>query len=578
MPKTKRRETAITIPLGYEVSTGEPVEIPAAHMMVTGLTQRAGKTTTLEALIARSGLRALTFITKRGESAFEDAPRIQPYFREKADWEYVSAIIEATRNEKMRFERGWIVRACRGANSLADVQRNVRKMEADSKRSMDKDQYMLLGEYLNVIVPEISRTKWAATVNLQPGLSVMDLTGISQNLQHLVIQSCLNYVLQHATDVVIVVPEAWKFIPNGRNTPVKLAAESFIRQGAALRLFIWFDSQDIAGVEPLILKSVPVWLLGVQREINEIKRTLAYIPGRAKEKPSAADVAQLGLGQFYASWDDRTVKVYVQPAWMTAAAACWLATHPGAEIPNDMPLLADATLPVARLSAADALAKLRDYQPAPAVVTVYAADEPPAATDYESPTWGAATDQPPADETSEGESMDPELTKALNRLADGQERLAGLLQNTVMATDPRGQPAPAPTNGHASPAAPLADDEEALLARIISRLKSEAEVLRIINAAPEIVVVTTRPVIEIDGRTARGRVATLISEGFMDSMTKITPLYDEMVRRGYADTRLNFSNELKAMMLDGLLWTAVAADKTVMYQRAPGLTVTRKER
>ena len=46
------------------------VEIPIRHMAVTGQTQEAGKTTALEALIARSGLRAVTFVTKRGEGSF----------------------------------------------------------------------------------------------------------------------------------------------------------------------------------------------------------------------------------------------------------------------------------------------------------------------------------------------------------------------------------------------------------------------------------------------------------------------------------------------------------------------------
>ena len=61
--------------LGYEVGTGEPVTVPVKHMAVTGATQEAGKTTTLEALISRGaadGLRALAFVTKRGEAPFPE--------------------------------------------------------------------------------------------------------------------------------------------------------------------------------------------------------------------------------------------------------------------------------------------------------------------------------------------------------------------------------------------------------------------------------------------------------------------------------------------------------------------------
>src|SRR5437899_922280 len=57
------------IHLGYEVGTGKRVSIPLNHMVVLGQTQLSGKTTTLEALVARSGIRAIAFITKPGEKS-----------------------------------------------------------------------------------------------------------------------------------------------------------------------------------------------------------------------------------------------------------------------------------------------------------------------------------------------------------------------------------------------------------------------------------------------------------------------------------------------------------------------------
>lgn len=274
-----------SIHLGYEVGGGEPVEIPLRHMVVTGQTQEAGKTTTLEALIARSGVKAVAFITKRGEGSFAGAPIIAPYFREQADWQFVASILEASRGEKLKFERAWIIRASKGAKTLADVQRNVRKA-METAKGMSADVYLTLDAYLDAVVPQIGSVKWAPKVTLAPGLNVMDLTALNVEMQHLVIRSTVDWVLQHETDTVVVVPEAWKFIPQGRGTPVKLAAESYIRQAAGLRNYLWLDSQDIAGVEKIILKSVPIWLLGVQREWNEIKRTLSQIPaGIKKPKP-----------------------------------------------------------------------------------------------------------------------------------------------------------------------------------------------------------------------------------------------------------------------------------------------------
>lgn len=126
--------------LGYEVRTGKPVTIPIRHLAVTGQTQEAGKTTTLEALITRSKLRAVTFITKRGEGSFRNARSIEPYFREQADWQFVASILEASRQEKLKFERAWIIRASKGAKTLADVQTNVRKaLENPKIRGMSAD-------------------------------------------------------------------------------------------------------------------------------------------------------------------------------------------------------------------------------------------------------------------------------------------------------------------------------------------------------------------------------------------------------------------------------------------------------
>jgi hypothetical protein len=306
---------AKTVLLGYEVgASGAMVEIPLKHMAITGQTQEAGKTTALEALIARSGMRAVTFITKRGEASFTEARRIDPYFREQADWQFVASILEASRGEKLKFERAWIIRASRGAKTLADVQNNVRNA-MEKARGMSADVYLTLDAYLEVVVPEIAKVDWAKGVDLRDGVNAVDLTELSLEMQHLVIRSTISWVLNREKNTIIVIPEAWKFIPQGRGTPVKLAAEAFIRQGAAMGNYLWLDSQDLGGIEKTILRSVPVWILGVQREANEIKRTLENIPAGFK-KPKPADIATLELGQFFACWGHNSIRTYAQPAWL----------------------------------------------------------------------------------------------------------------------------------------------------------------------------------------------------------------------------------------------------------------------
>lgn len=315
-----------TVHLGFKVGTGEPVAIPVRHMVVTGQTQEAGKTTTLEALIARAELPAVAFVTKRGERSFSDGRRIPPYFRERADWQFVASVLEATMRERLKFERAWIMRASKGARTLADVHRNVRKLMEEAK-GLSADVYLTLDAYLEIVVPRVASVRFASTLDLLPGLNVLDLSDRDRfppELQSLVMRSVLEWIYERSDGSVTIIPEAWEFLPQGRGSPVKLSAIELIRKGAGLHNYVWLDSQDIGGIDKEMLRSCPVWLLGVQREANEIKRVLENIPaGIAKPKP--ADVATLQKGQFFACFGETVVKTYVQPAWMIQAEAVGIA-------------------------------------------------------------------------------------------------------------------------------------------------------------------------------------------------------------------------------------------------------------
>lgn len=312
--------------LGFEVGSGRPVAIPLRHMVVTGQTQSAGKTTTLEALISRANLPAVAFVTKRGERSFVHGRRIAPYFRERSDWQFVASVLEATMRERLKFERAWIMRAAKGARTLADVHKNVRRL-MEKATGLSADVYLTLDAYLEIVVPRVAAVRFADRLELAPGLNVVDLSDRDRfppELQSLVMRSVLEWVYEKADGTITIIPEAWEYIPQSRGSPVKLAAIELIRKGAGLSNFVWCDSQDIGGVDKELLRSCHVWLLGVQREANEIKRVLASIPAGIA-KPTASDVAGLRKGQFYACFGDAVVKTYVQPVWMEAGEAARIA-------------------------------------------------------------------------------------------------------------------------------------------------------------------------------------------------------------------------------------------------------------
>lgn len=336
--------------LGYAVGTGNAVMIPIRHMVVTGQTQESGKTTTLEALIARADagrgkdaarkFRAIAFITKRGEGAFTTGVQMQPYFRtQKADWQYVSSLIDATMGEKNKFLRSFLMKVCRTTKTLEDVLVQVRLAKDTATRFITESVYTEIEGYLELVVPQLAQLPPAHKLTLTAGLNVMDVSPYTTELQALVIRATLDHVYEHEEDVVVVIPEAWEFLPEGRGSPVKAAAEVLIRKGAALGNYMWLDSQDLAGVWKTAVRACPVALIGVQREANEIKRTLANI--HTEKKPKAADVASLELGEFFACWGTQAVKTYVQPAWLEHIAAMevargtrprHLARRPGKEL------------------------------------------------------------------------------------------------------------------------------------------------------------------------------------------------------------------------------------------------------
>lgn len=533
--------SAATVHLGFELGTGNPVSIPMMHTVITGQTQSAGKTTALEALIGRSGVKSVAFITKRGEGSFAEARIIRPYFRERTDWKFVAAILEASRGEKLKFERPWIIRASKGARTLADVHRNVRKA-METAKGLAGDIYLTLDAYLEDVVPQIGRVRWAERVDLQPGVNAMDLVALSDEMQQLVIRSTIEWVAQHEEGTVVVVPEAWKFIPQGRGSPVKLEAESYIRQGAGLGNYLWLDSQDIAGVEKLILKSVPVWILGVQRESNEVKRTLAQIPAGIK-KPTTEAVSTLGLGEFYACHGTHITKVYAQPLWMSA-------------------------------SEAEAIAAGRMDRPAG-----------PPRTQRPPPSEDTVTEQEARELREENTQLKARIAKLENQIEQFLNKAPSSNAKAVASAPRSGRrtengdagstPAGATSSqvvGAIAPSDPLqslVDPDENLYQAIKRRLMVEAPALvKMLTVKPEMEVAVTRKTIQLDEFSLKGRIAKLLQNGFFAEARGNSAVRYALKRTGPDANTANIGRALDDFTRDGFV-----TDEGSGYREVAGMKV-----
>jgi len=314
------------IKLGYEIKTGKEIGISASHLIVTGVTQLSGKTTTLEALIKRSGLKAIIFKTKIGEKSFTEGTEVAPFFRDRSDYEFVRSLIEAYAKEKLFLEKGTLMMLCKGSASLIEIKKKVDDKLAEGKlRGLKEEIHIRLQHYLENLIPQIQYANLSKTLNVHDGINIMNLERFSEEAQSLIIQSVADEVLKTMKDVIIVIPEAWKFLPQKYNNPCKRMVESYIRQGATNNNFIWIDSQDMAGVDKIPLKQISTWILGYQSERNEVKHTLDQISLPKKSKPKEEDIMGLRTGHFVLSSYEGVNNVYVQPIWMDDETAIKIA-------------------------------------------------------------------------------------------------------------------------------------------------------------------------------------------------------------------------------------------------------------
>lgn len=518
-----------TIHLGYSIPAGEGVAIPLRHTVVTGQSQEAGKTTALEALIHRSGLRAITFITKRGEGAFAEGARVEAYFRERADWQFVSAVLEAQMRERMKFERAWIMKASKGAKTLADVQRNVREF-AKTAKGLNADMYLQLDAYLDIVVPEISAHVFAPRVDLRAGINVMDLTAFRSEMQALIIRSVLEWVFEREENVITIIPEAWEFIPQQRNSPVKIAAVQLIRKGAGLKNYVWLDSQDIAGVDKELLRQMPVWLLGVQRERNEVKRTLDQIPDSIA-KPKAADLMTLNVGEFFACYGTHAIKTYVQPRWINEAGARGIAQGIGS--------IHDHVAPTRKVEMSENGKVSREVIQKLDLV-LHRIDR-----------------------------VEARVSAIENRPAAASGSAAAFAVGLAQPSAPNLSFQPSPNGSEYD----MADFEE-FYQKTVARLRQEApELIQVLAISPEIEVTFERKTFEYDAGSPKGALMRLIAEGWLDEPGSPNKLYVELRRLGVSVAKPTVYGWCKEFSKSGLL--TVEGDG---YKIAPNVKKSIKEK
>jgi hypothetical protein len=569
----------VTVHVGFEIGTGARVEIPLAHTFVSGQTQLSGKTTALRAIVERSGRRALAFVTKRGENL--EGRQIRPYLPREGEapigWRTVEVILaSAVEQRNLRFERLQIINAAKAAMSLDDVQRNVQRYLAAKGSEKSKEVYTLLNEYLELVLPQMRALNASHTLDLQPGLNVMDLSGLAVQTQGMVIRAAFERINHHETQVLTVLPEAWEFAPRDRAAPARREAEDMARKGAAPKVsnLLLCDSQDIAGVSPVIRQASSVWLLGVQRELNELKRAVTMMPVGV-QRPKADEVATLGLGQFYVCYGSRAIKTYAQPAWMSEALARDVAIGK-LDVRNANAIASGANV---MRAARSFLGESKEEQ-----VTKAEAEDlrrKLAALEDENRRWR---------ETHEGITREnDELRRRVAALekgeADDGRRSPAAAESDRGSHAPAGarrdRPSDAARGGaaRAAGAGVLATDnghvDEGLYQAIKARLEQDAPgILKLLTVQPELVVEVERREITADASSTQGRVGRLLKSGFLGEAKRFNEILREMERTGPRVNNKSLSVALQELVRLGF----VTNEGVQRYRGVPEMHVRVVER
>lgn len=592
----------MNISLGYEVNddprkAGREVSVPLKHTAVLGQTQESGKTTTQEAMIMRSGLRAIAFITKRGEKSFRVKKPIAPFFREPhGDYsEYVIAICEGILDVRLGWqEKGWITKLCEDyegkakkkedrysweqPSSLTDLMANVEEA-LPHLRGVGEIVCMQLRKYLRAIIPEIKAAGFTDKLQLHPGINVMDISRLSTGLQALVIRSVIEWVHEREKRIIVIIPEAWKFVAQSRSTPVKLAAIRFIREMAGIKNFLWLDSQDLRGVDKEILRSVPVYLFGVQREKNEVANTLDSIPDHPK--PLATDIMRLGKGQFYVACGTTCVKTYVRPYGMEEAHAqaiargeesadSWTQIVRTLDEQNSEPESGNygSTLRTGSIDASTESEEVAtdDFSAEMACDGSMRDSVTGRNNDHPELSRHAPTDR--ADQATKEDEMWKERAEAaeaeVSRLNTKIDALTKLVQEHGLiptCDEVAPQPSTATKNNGTI-------DLAAIYAYVKERASKDSSILHLLVTQPELRVQIKRVTIEADGSTLRGQLAKLIARDFFRAAQNGNTAFNELIRLGRKVSKPNVYREC-----DNLAEMGFLTKEADGYKAVPGMKV-----
>jgi hypothetical protein len=286
----------------FSVPSGEPVELEPFHFAVVGQTQFSGKTTLIKRLASwaeRLGYKVLVFDTKETEADYAGFGREIPVcLRETTDSFVLIGLLESMFKRRLTPYYATLSRITESAKGFDDIIERAKEREAKTKSSWLKDACRVLYDLLERLKSETSKVETVPTLQLHDGINRMVINEFSLEAQQLIVKNAFEDALrEYKRNLILVLDEAFKFLPQGYSSPATRSVMQVITQGAKTGLYTWISTQFLAVTDKDPLKACAFKFLGTQDHITEVKHTLDLIP-EVRGKFSSDDIMKLKLGHW----------------------------------------------------------------------------------------------------------------------------------------------------------------------------------------------------------------------------------------------------------------------------------------
>jgi hypothetical protein len=286
----------------FSVPDGAPVEIEPFHFCVVGQTQFSGKTTLLKRLsewAAGLGFKVLVIDSKETEPDYLGFGRDVPVcLRETTDSFVLIGLLESMFKRRLTPYYATLSRLTEGARGFDDIIRRAREFEARTRSSWLRDACRVLYDLLERLRAETSRIESVQELKLYNGVNRIAINNFSHEAQQLIVKNVFEDALRvYKRNLIIVLDEAFKYVPEKYSSAASRAIMEVMTQGAKTGLYVWLATQFLAITDKAPLKACAVKFLGTQDHITEVKHTLDLIP-EVRGKFSADDIMKLKLGHW----------------------------------------------------------------------------------------------------------------------------------------------------------------------------------------------------------------------------------------------------------------------------------------